>query len=359
MNPPKPTIHYDHMMGGFPPWREAVTEALQGAPTRLDAEIAFLDSTGLRAAAKLLASSYLYAASGQQAYVIGPRVQDLLHETDLSAVPVAFLKLPYECIYVSLPPSEWKIWGGDRTGWHTVGGVYMTTGPSVLTMVFWGKENEKSLYVGDDANFWATMDLSQCLTSGPEDTRTINLEESVRSMMSRWTDESDLDPEMRGRTDEILAHQLENVRHIVRVCVNMVLYLNSSDPETSVVNEGGPNEDKRKRLKREARKKGKKGDLARRRLKAMTEARIVWIGPSLERRPKSVMLKPVTGRTCRPHWRKGHFHAYWVGSRKDDGGNLRKGSHQILKWVAPTFVGDMAEMVRARGTLHKFREDKQ
>ena len=44
--------------------------------------------------------------------------------------------------------------------------------------------------------------------------------------------------------------------------------------------------------------------------------------------------------TKRPHTRKGHYHHYWIGSKKDDSRRI------ILKWVAPMFInGDEDDII--------------
>ena len=42
----------------------------------------------------------------------------------------------------------------------------------------------------------------------------------------------------------------------------------------------------------------------------------------------------------RPHSRRGHYHHYWVGSKKDGTRRI------ILKWVAPMFInGDIDDII--------------
>jgi hypothetical protein len=157
----KPIIHYDRMLGAHPEWRHLIMEGLKGNFRPLKTELYLLDRGGFTAGARTLSAFFLYAHSGQQTYCLGPRMQGLLHETDLTAVPETFLKLPYQCIYIAFLGSPWKIWGGDRTGWHTVAGVYMSCKDSIISMVIWGAENEKSTHIGDDATFWTTRARSR------------------------------------------------------------------------------------------------------------------------------------------------------------------------------------------------------
>jgi hypothetical protein len=226
---------------------------------------------------------------------------------------------------------------------------------SVITFAGWGKGNAKSKTVLDDANFWLTLDLNKAPLSRDSAEGVLNLEAHLQNMLKDG--ESDASDPGMNPTELEKSQFIQDARSILRVCINLVLYLNSAEPETE---QEPPNHAERAKLKqRAASKNKKKADKAKKRLAQMTEAKIVWIGKSIEEgRPKATKrASNGSGGTRRPHWRKGHFHPYWVGSKKDAEGNPRKGEKQVLRWVAPVFVGDMADMIRARGRIHMFKED--
>jgi hypothetical protein len=309
----------------------------------------------------VLEAAHNYARCGQQTYYLGRRMQELLGQTDLAKVPEQFVRAPYPTFWIALEDSPCRIWGGPRTQWHQVAGVYVVERrPGVLGLVFWGKENERSVVVGDDATFWIDLTLADapsaktpCEGMG----RVANVAAYLDSMLgNNRLDASD--PGMGKLSDVATEIHHANLRTVVRTVFNLLLYLNSADPEQTIHADPSKRAALKKRLKN-TKSKAKRRKLQRK-LDNTPAARVVWIGKSLEREPKRVMKTGAGGtRTVRQHWRKGHWRPYWTGPRKDAAGTPRKGDKQVLRWVQPTLVGrDMADMVRARGTVRRFTEDK-
>lgn len=351
------TTHYDHVCGSNPHWRRALTQALQGHETLLEQEYLFLAGFS-PAGVRLLQAAFLYAQCGQQVYYLGRRMQTLLGNTSIDKVPEAFLGMPYPCFYMAFQDSSHRIWGGSRTQWHQVAGVYVAKViPGFITLVAWGKENERSIRVGDDATYWLNIKLDEVPVHGDLfdfDSYTTKL------INSDWLDNSDLG--IDSPTGEIRDQQNESVTAMVRLAVNLLLYLNSSQPELAQLGE----DNAAKRAKLRARLKKAKNDKKKRKLQrqldALPQARVIWIGKSLEQAPPKAVMQTGVGptRVVRQHWRKGHWHPYWTGPRKDASGASQKGTEQVLRWVQPTLVGrDMASLVRARGTVRRFIEDKE
>jgi hypothetical protein len=343
-------IHYDLMMGYSPRWRGAITEALKGRPISLKAEVANLDRRGVGVSARMLMASYAYAHSGQQVYCVGPRLQTLFCETEVSSVPEEFLQLPYECFYIALPACGFPLWGGT-TGWHEVSGLYVGRYGDRLMLLAWAQANERSVHASDDASFWLSLDLEKVPEGRCEGSK--NLEKGIEAVLMQ-ADHSDVgmsvsDPDVKRKTQETL-------QRLLRVCINLLLYLNSLEPE--LVDEPRISQAERQRLKRQAQKKGKKARRAARKLDLSTEAKVVWVGKSIEGE-RAGTLGVGTSRVVAPHWRKGHFHAYWVGPRRDQEGNVQKGTHRVSRWVRPVYVGDLASVVGARGRIHHFKEDHE
>jgi len=353
---PKPTVHYDYMMGSMPRWREAILSALKGHPDLLRME--YLAMAGWAASAcHLLRSCYDYAKSGQQVFCVGPRLQEMLHLTDLSVVPEVFLEVPFQCFYVALPECGWSIWGGEVTQWHPVTGAYVSRVGPVFTFVLWGKENSRSTCVGDDATYWIQVNLEEA----QGEKGSLDLKSLLRRQLNDIRrDHSDL-LAPKAKTGPVHERHTGSVLSVLRVLFNLVLYLNSSDPEKTAAprNNKSQREELKKKLKRA--KSASKRRKYQNRLSELSEAQVVWIGRSIEegkipnRTTKTGQSHK--GRPVKPHWRKGHFHSYWVGPRKDAEGNRQKGDRQVLRWVAPVFVGDMASLVAARGRIFMFAED--
>ena len=62
---------------------------------------------------------------GQQTFVIGDNLLELLEGTELTGVRIQDVKLPYDCFYVSIPKGYYHMWGGSRTLGHDVEGVFI------------------------------------------------------------------------------------------------------------------------------------------------------------------------------------------------------------------------------------------
>ncbi|MHC4780139.1 MAG: hypothetical protein ACYTFG_16335, partial [Planctomycetota bacterium] len=257
--------------------------------------------------------SYVYAESGQPTYCVGPRLQELFRETSVHSVPMEKLNLPYPCVYVALPECEHVLWGG-RTSWHNIDGVYVTRKGGTFAFVMWAGANRLSVDFTDDASFWVAVE-GEKLPRG-SDPGTKNLEHGLEHVfVDVRGDVSDVGMDMpaddAGR-DKVTS----NIRDVCRICFNLLQYLHSSGAETEEL----PTMDgeKVRALRKQARRRGKKGDKARKKLANHTEAKLVWIGKSIEQRwenaaPRRPSLLGRAGRNVTPHWRKGHFHHYWVG----------------------------------------------
>jgi hypothetical protein len=348
------TTHYDHACGANPRWRRALTQALKGHPSLLETE--FLMLSGFSpAGARMLQASFKYAESGQQVYYLGRRMQSLLGNTNIDKVPQDFHGVPYPCFYLAFQNPPYRIWGGKRTQWHEIGGVYVQEHiPGILSLVAWGKENERSTYVGDDATYWINIKLDDV----PSTDGMLDIDSYMAELITQLNQDAS-DPGI-VITPDVRQEQNKNVTRLARVVINLLLYLNSSQPELVRMDNPGKRAKLKARLKKA--KNAKKKRKYQRQLAALPQARVIWIGKSLEQAPPNVVAQPGAGpsRVVKQHWRKGHWHPYWTGPRKDASGQPQKGTEQVLRWVQPTLVGrDMASLVAARGTVRRFLEDKE
>ena len=361
----RPIIHYDYQLGAFPAYRQAIHSALRGDEEILDRILAELQTSAPNSAA-VLKGMHAYAKWGQQSYVVGPKLQRMLMETEASSIPREFIRPPYPGFYIALPNCNLTLWGGDYTGWHPVSGIYVTMvyGPNPLyphdnetmpglLVSLWGRENDQSRVLGDDANMWMIVPLHQ-------EVAMVDIDTIIFSILDNPENErSDMGVTFKKGTD-LFETQTTTARVLLRLVFNLILYLNSKDPEIDDVSKSTRTRRRalQKKLKTAKTKKRKK---LQRSLDKMSEAQIVWIGKSLEKQPNpdAEPGSPRESGKRRRHLRKGHFHPYWVGARKDEEGNLRKGTHMELRWLKPQWVGsDMADMVHLRGKQYQFIEEK-
>ena len=218
----------------------------------------------------------------------------------------------------------------------------------------------------DDATFWLGIDLYDALErtdhrEGDEES-DIDLEGYLKAVLgdpSRdASDNKSLD--LGNLTKSQVRAQVKAVKACIRIAINLVLYVNSLEPEMR--KEPSKNAEIRKlegqigALKRNP-KKRKKTKQLQRQLGAMSRAQIVWLGDATEREGEALRRQRGGGGPGTWTTRRAHFHYFWVGPRRDADGNPRKGTHRVHKWVAFK-RRDLASVVASRARVHKFREDK-
>lgn len=330
----------------------------------------------------MLRSAIAYKRSGQQVVVLGPRMQEAFAHTSLKEVSSQHLRFPFPCFYLATPGSKLRVWGGTDTGWHAIAGAYVMEDPNeagMVSILIWGNANEWSKSAGDDATFWFSVKVGELLTEdldakmveGLNDdqlvngtianielearqfqayhaSRTLNLEDRIDKVLSNpygnisdrfEPGQKDLIPWSSLDTDGVLVELKTSVRAFLRVVVNTILYMNSSSCETKTSN----NDAKRKELEislgRKKHKTGKDAKKVKRHLDDTPACRFTWIGPTIEE-AKGASTDLTGSRSVKGHVRRGHWHTYRLGARKDPAGNridpaLRKAD---LKWLAPQWI---------------------
>ena len=277
-----------------------------------------------------------YEESGQQVFVVGPRLQEMFSETSLREIPSGALKTPYNSFYVALPGCEFSIWGDESTGWHRLSGFYVVDlipafqdmgldavgehGEKDAWLFFlWGAENSYSRGYGDDASFFFTVDKSALDRSG------LDLEEWLRKKLSskslthrdhtwdqitRWPGQGE-SPGRSASEAQKNEGQLGASIFAIRVFFNLLMYLRAADPEVVGDPEADANTKERKRLEKRIKetKNAKKRRQAQRALTRISSATIHYVGPSIEEAQEEELAK--TGR--RRHWVRGHWRQFRRG----------------------------------------------
>ena len=149
-----------------------------------------------------------------------------------------------------------------------------------------------------------SSDLETCLSTYEEETIA-----NVRAEESHGLD-----------VDQTILRIKENCSY-VRELLPLVLYLCSCNADTEKVE---PNKKERRRNLKAFKVE-----------KVYQEIKVGYrIGPTLAHQSSSKRLQPHQGGTVAPHLRRAHWHSYWVGKRDSDERRL------VLKWIAPTLVGE-------------------
>ena len=181
-------------------WTAEVVNALEGAPKFIAYQM------------------MLYERFGQNSYVVGPKVQDLFRRTELSKITPDMVVEPQASFYIALQDCPWRIWGGPRTKWHHVEGIYVSVTDSVDATGMWGdpeavsgdakrerginvlicaKPNERSVGPSDDATLWFNLNLERWVQK-EEDLETFFQNHTVMQAdhenTDRWEGRDPFDP---------------------------------------------------------------------------------------------------------------------------------------------------------------------
>lgn len=137
----------------------------------------------------------------------------------------------------------------------------------------------------------------------------------------------------RGEFSEALVQDFGENLSLVRKALSLLLYICSDGAE--IRDRDAP--DWKPCFPRPKYTKG------RERLFPADRNRIVDVGLDLgaEIRESAARIAPSapTGRTVRPHLRRGHWHGFWTGPRKEN----RDQQRFVLKWLPPTYVHGRGE----------------
>jgi hypothetical protein len=269
-----------------------------------------------------------YRIQGRQTFVIPVEMQEALSRTSLEDVGFDDLKLPYRCLYISMPDCEAEIWGGDTTKWHKVGGAFVRFVPAgqcieetegkevcqegMINVYLWGMENDLSHGPGDDASMWFTFDLAELRGTDLESYLTMMLNDPRRD--ASLSEVTDLGRKMglstafpRGAMRDKAMH---GIMHSMRVVFNALLYMDCSEADVSLDPAVGAAQAERKdvetRLGRMKNPNKSRARKLRKQLDNLPLDVVSWVG-------RSVRIKGTepsstgTGSPQRKHWVRGHW----------------------------------------------------
>lgn len=357
MDAPDPIIFHDHICGVFPRIRHFLHEAEVGRISAYDAVFTTEDGGINKAVTLSFILCAAYRMYGQQAFVIGPRLREMFNATSLEGVPADMLKMPFPCLYIALPDCPWQIWGGP-TQWHNLTGVMVNYNEANHAFLFylWGAENENSRVAGDDASFWFSIDANEA------DRMEVDLETYLLTIMSdRDRDSSDAHPELAFDNDaerQRIYNRVEDTAlNVLRVVMNMLIYLTSNEPEQRPLRKSEEERKQRQQIKRKLddienskmrdRQKRRKGEKLQKQLAKLSDAQVTWLGQSIEEAAGQTHDRQ-PGRKCVRHWVRGH----WWPKLANKAAIERWG----IRWKQPFERYKDAEAVEP-SRHYKFRDD--
>jgi hypothetical protein len=271
-----------------------------------------------------------YRFYGQQTFVVGPRLREMLENTSLVGVPWDAVRWPYPFFYVALPECPSLLWGG-ATGWHNVSGVLVgISAEGDMSFYLWGDENERARTRGDDASFWFTVPAGAVSRTGTD--METYLDSMMRDPRSNWAD---------GSLDDLVSAQAEVMRTgsaddrtiavargVLRVVVNLCVYLQSTGAEATPHPKYEAVREARRRLEDEVGRKkspGKRKHLQRD-LDKLSKAHVTWLGRTIEEAPPRSSGSGAGGGASM-FWVRGHW---WP--RLD---NREASVRHKTRWVQP------------------------
>jgi len=280
-------------------------------------------------AATALESMFWYETFGQQAFMLGKRLQAMFSITSLKNLPRDAIRLPYPCIYVATPDSEVQVWGGNRTQWHRMRGFYMLQVGSKVLLLMWGGPNKHSHNELDDATAWVTIDLDEA-------EKFSDLETYLADMTSNPL-RADHDEGMGLMAEHAEDPMRESYHTVLRLGLNMLLYLQSDAREAEVSTRQERENEIRSRLRGKKNLKKGKAKYAMRELENLSDAIVTRIAPTIEAQTGTLP----TRSTARRHWVQGHWKRVWVGSADE--------RRKEPRWVMPYERNrDMAAAINRR-----------
>ena len=284
-----------------------------------------------------------FARYGQQVFSLSPLIGEMLENTDLGAITFDDLQLPFNCFYVQLEGNQ-KYSGfyvhklEDTltflvTKWHEE----MPEDRYPDTLHYW-ENTEEVLNRGDYWRFFFQFELSK-YEKGCSVAEATSLLLTGTPTNASWTEE------------QKQAHRYENedpdevMRDILRLTFSLLFYLNSERKSVEVSSGKDEREKEEAALagsgKTPSSRSSKKNKRRKEKLRYLSKAKFHQVGVQEE---KDLVSTPGFDIDQPRHWRRGHLHRYWVGSRKDADGNPRKGEKLIRLWIIPTLINPEGEI---------------
>ena len=269
----------------------------------------------------------LYDQCGSNTFVLGDRQVKVFSTVDVSKVNWSEVAFPYNGFYLAFEkPRQVQVLNVDGTYYHVLlAGVLVT---------LLGKDVDANVSSPLDYNN-ATLTLMPLFvnTQGFSDTDAgpylrLHMQgtESVEEAIQRYRLETRED--VRGSKYEKGLSELIDVLagSYYPTCLGAIAYLASVDRRGRSLKNAPMSREEILKAAKKARDRKQKRKLIKRATRISNRGRVQMVYPDCPAYEVS------------PHWRRGHSRHVWVGSRTDEDGNPRKGTHRELRFIPPTLV---------------------
>jgi hypothetical protein len=324
----RPFIHYDEVVRGPLERISAMGNELlaRGVPkAEVDRLIQEAMARGLAATERrTFKFVHAFQASGEQVFVVGPRLQEMFVQTSLAKVPRDMIRLPYPGYYVALPSAPWRMWSRMH-GYSEIRGIYVMARDYGMDLLLFGpvRPSADSSAMNEA---YVPLDVNAAYAAG------LDLEDYLVESLSR-----SIQARMVELPTEALGHIVETHLNALRVVINAALYVNASGAELTA----DPDRIAQRRraiLEEELRRTGKpkKRRLLERERAKLSGATVTWLGRRIEDAAAAEATR-APGRKMRQHWVRGHWKM-----------PFRRAGGPQLRWVQPYERGVEEERITRR-----------
>jgi len=294
-----------------------------------------------------------YVAAGQNAFVVGPEMQQQLARTSLDAVQPWMVKPPYDAWALALPHCPWAIWGPEEKRMLPVRGVTITNegGSGILSMVLWAPTTDvaarleqfhpgvrlmdpATLREAVKANAWLGNDSYLALPLAAAFEAEGGIEGFVED---EWAHVTENHVDFKGWPKAAIEETQATRATILRIVFGVMLYLQAegADLTPDAVCEAARRRAEEAQEKLERVRSPSKRKKLERGLPKASGGTVVWLGRRIEEDAQAHEAGE-GGATRRRHWVRGH----WKGQPRK---HLR-----VIIWIQPYERGGGPERVTKR-----------
>ena len=309
-----------------------------------------------------MTACHLYDLYGRQVYTLSPLIHEMFDNTDLGALTLADVKMPFPCFYISLQKPRLGI-----DGFY----VYKTTETLSFVAVGFGNGDWIPGAVADPATFerrpclnevWPA-DVIDKMPPGEMDHRgryyryffeialnDFSREVAVGQIIGKVLEVGGVRGAWMKLKQDGLKHAERQTRMMVMTFFNLLFFLNSDDRSVLTHDDRDEKAEAEAAVaklsgKRGTRKRGKRRD-AKERLKYLSTARFTRVGVQQE---QDITSREGFDIDQPRHWRRGHFHRYWTGPLKAGGAKIPFEAWPdkrtiVRQWLIPVLINPEADI---------------